>query len=164
MLRQNGDFLIRTTEPTAGSHRAYVLSVMVQQEKEELGYSIERYGFDTIPEMINHHVTKGESITKNNDQTVLRHAVQRQDWELQHDQVECTKKLGEGAFGEVHKGTLKLKTGGPKVNVAVKMAKLEPGPGFANAPQSVAHTDKGRSSKKQHKKDKPPRAKKTSMS
>uniref|UniRef100_A0A183G4K6 Protein kinase domain-containing protein n=1 Tax=Heligmosomoides polygyrus TaxID=6339 RepID=A0A183G4K6_HELPZ len=35
-----------------------------------------------------------------------------------------TKKLGEGAFGEVHMGKLKLKNGS-KVTVAIKLAKLE---------------------------------------
>lgn len=37
MLRSNGDFLVRTTEPVAGQPRAFVLSVMVQQEKEDQG-------------------------------------------------------------------------------------------------------------------------------
>ncbi|KAK6013344.1 hypothetical protein OSTOST_21369, partial [Ostertagia ostertagi] len=55
---------------------------------------------------------------------ILRNPVVRQSWELSHDDVELTKKLGEGAFGEVHMGKLKLKGGG-KATVAVKLAKLE---------------------------------------
>ncbi|KJH39866.1 hypothetical protein DICVIV_14237 [Dictyocaulus viviparus] len=37
MLRINGDFLVRTTEPVAGKPRALVLSVMVKQEFEDQG-------------------------------------------------------------------------------------------------------------------------------
>lgn len=62
----------------------------------------------------------------------------RQSWELEHDTVQCTKKLGEGAFGEVSSahllvvydvvqvcmGTYHTK-GGSTVKVAVKTAKLE---------------------------------------
>ncbi|KAI6219126.1 Tyrosine-protein kinase [Aphelenchoides besseyi] len=136
MLRSNGDFLVRSTEPVAGQPRAFVLSIMVQQEKDDLGikhyviqyhggkYSIERWSFNSIPEMINHHLHKGDSVSKTNDQVILRNPILRQSWELSHDDVESTKKLGEGAFGEVHKGKLRLKNG-QKVDVAIKMAKLE---------------------------------------
>lgn len=37
MLRNNGDFLVRTTEPVAGQPRAFVLSVMFRQELEDQG-------------------------------------------------------------------------------------------------------------------------------
>lgn len=37
MLRNNGEFIVRTTEPVAGQPRAFVISVMVSEEKEELG-------------------------------------------------------------------------------------------------------------------------------
>ncbi|KAI6212640.1 hypothetical protein M3Y94_00050000 [Aphelenchoides besseyi] len=111
MLRSNGDFLVRSTEPVAGQPRAFVLSIMVQQEKDDLGYSIERWSFNSIPEMINHHLHKGDSVSKTNDQVILRNPILRQSWELSHDDVESTKKLGEGAFGEVHKGKLRLKNG-----------------------------------------------------
>jgi len=116
MLRTNGDFLVRTTEPVAGQPRAFVLSVMVQQEREDQGikhyviqrangkFSIERWSFDSIPDMISHHLNRGESVSKSNDQVILRTAILRQGWELTHDEVEVTKKLGEGAFGEVSLG------------------------------------------------------------
>ncbi|KAK0405116.1 hypothetical protein QR680_017803 [Steinernema hermaphroditum] len=135
MLRANGDYLVRTTEPVAGQPRAYVLSVMYRQEDEERGikhyviqrsggkYTIEKYGFDTIPAMVEYHVTKKESLVKAFE-VILRKPVVRQTWELSHDDIMVTKKLGEGAFGEVSKGTLKLKNG-VKVDVAIKLAKLE---------------------------------------
>uniref|UniRef100_A0A7E4UW54 Tyrosine-protein kinase n=1 Tax=Panagrellus redivivus TaxID=6233 RepID=A0A7E4UW54_PANRE len=135
MLKHNGDFLLRTSEPNAGE-RAVILSIMVHEDKEDMGMkhfvirkigikvSIERYAFDTVTEMINFHLAKGEPISSKDTDTILRTPIGRQAWELGHDDVESTKKLGEGAYGEVHMGKLRLKSG-VKVNVAIKMAKLE---------------------------------------
>ncbi|VDM85942.1 unnamed protein product [Strongylus vulgaris] len=39
ILRHNGDFLVRTTEPVAGQPRAFVLSVMFKEEFEDQGVS-----------------------------------------------------------------------------------------------------------------------------
>lgn len=46
------------------------------------------------------------------------------NWELTHDQITLEKKLGEGAFGEVHSGKLKLKNK-RIAEVAVKVAKSD---------------------------------------
>ncbi|ETN77564.1 protein tyrosine kinase [Necator americanus] len=73
--------------------------------------------------MIEHHLNKKESISRANE-VILRTPILRQNWEHAHEDVELTKKLGEGAFGEVHMGKLKLRNG-RKVDVAVKLAKLE---------------------------------------
>jgi len=140
MLRTNGDFLVRSTEPVSGQPRAFVLSVMAHQDKEDHGikhyviqqvsgkFMIERGVFDSIPDMINHHLLKGESITKSDDQVILRSPILRQGWELTHEEVEVTKKLGEGAFGEVSLGRLIISRKGnvtQSIDVAIKLAKLE---------------------------------------
>ncbi|WKY09856.1 hypothetical protein Q1695_002314 [Nippostrongylus brasiliensis] len=136
MLRNNGDFLVRTTEPVPGQPRAFVLSVMFRQELEDQGikhfvitnlpsgkFSIEKYAFDSVSQMVEHHLNKKDSISRANE-VILRTPILRQNWEHAHEDVELTKKLGEGAFGEVHMGKLKLRNG-RKVDVAVKLAKLE---------------------------------------
>ncbi|CAJ0930242.1 unnamed protein product, partial [Mesorhabditis belari] len=137
MLTRKGDFLVRTTEPVAGQPRAFVLSVMWDPSRgEEQGIkhfvvkqheggkiSIEKFTFDSITAMIQYHIKQKESISKQSN-VFLGAPIGRQPWELNHVDIECTKKLGEGAFGEVHKGKLKLK-GGKIVDVAVKLAKLE---------------------------------------
>uniref|UniRef100_A0A8R1IM52 SH2 domain-containing protein n=1 Tax=Caenorhabditis japonica TaxID=281687 RepID=A0A8R1IM52_CAEJA len=99
MLRKNGDFLVRSTEPKQGEARQYVLSAMHNEEAEDAGIKhyvlrlsannqifLETKGFDTTP-------------------------IVKQEWEIEHSQVELTKKLGEGAFGEVWKGKITLKNG-----------------------------------------------------
>lgn len=39
MMKKNGDFLVRTTEPVAGQARAFVLSIMLNAPLEEQGVS-----------------------------------------------------------------------------------------------------------------------------
>uniref|UniRef100_A0AC34RT72 Tyrosine-protein kinase n=1 Tax=Panagrolaimus sp. JU765 TaxID=591449 RepID=A0AC34RT72_9BILA len=136
MLRSKGDFVIRLSEPKAGDSRQLIVSIMVHEEQEEHGIKhfvvrkvnekvmIEKYGFNTVPEMIKFHMDRRESLTHRDQDAILKTPVPRQGWELCHDDVTPTKKLGEGAYGEVHMGKLKLKTG-IIVNVAIKMAKLE---------------------------------------
>uniref|UniRef100_A0A7E4VJK8 Tyrosine-protein kinase n=1 Tax=Panagrellus redivivus TaxID=6233 RepID=A0A7E4VJK8_PANRE len=136
MLKNNGDFVLRVSEPRPGDERTLIISMMAHEDKEENGikhfvirrannkYIVEKYGFNTVQEMINHHVSKGESLTSKDNEAIIRTPVTRQTWELSHDDIESTKKLGEGAYGEVHMGKLKLKSG-VKVNVAIKLAKLE---------------------------------------
>lgn len=85
-------------------------------------YTIEKYGFDSVPEMINFHLNKHESLVKNAE-VFLTTPILRQTWELHHEDVEPTKKLGEGAFGEVHLGRLRLRNG-RKVDVAIKLVFL----------------------------------------
>ncbi|VDM73325.1 unnamed protein product [Strongylus vulgaris] len=84
---------------------------------------IEKYAFESVSSMVEYHLNKKDSLTKAQE-IILRNPITRQSWELSHDDVELTKKLGEGAFGEVHMGKLKLKSGA-KVTVAIKLAKLE---------------------------------------
>uniref|UniRef100_A0A914RQU8 Protein kinase domain-containing protein n=1 Tax=Parascaris equorum TaxID=6256 RepID=A0A914RQU8_PAREQ len=35
--------------------------------------------------------------------TVLKRPITRQPWELSHDDITMVEKIGEGAFGEVHR-------------------------------------------------------------
>ncbi|CAB3408984.1 unnamed protein product [Caenorhabditis bovis] len=134
MLTRSGEYLVRSTEPVKGQKRQYVLSAVPENEctpthfvlHEAYGkIFVETKGFETISKLVEHHVNTKEPInTKDKHSVILRSPVNRQSWELSHDDVLLTKKLGEGAFGEVWKGTLN-RNGEPSVQVAVKTAKLE---------------------------------------
>uniref|UniRef100_A0A7E4ZRR0 Tyrosine-protein kinase n=1 Tax=Panagrellus redivivus TaxID=6233 RepID=A0A7E4ZRR0_PANRE len=134
MLKRDGDFLIRTTEPRAGQPRSYVLSIQTAEAKEgegvrhfviagaaESGYCISKTKvFPDLPSLVRAH----HRVPITDDQNfILRNGINRQGWELSHEDIEYVKKLGEGAFGEVSLGKLLYR--GDKVDVAIKMAKLE---------------------------------------
>ncbi|PIO56106.1 hypothetical protein TELCIR_22499, partial [Teladorsagia circumcincta] len=51
---------------------------------------------------------------------ILKYPIKQQPWEYNHGDVQQGKLLGEGAFGEVRAGTLKLKSG-RTVEVAIKV-------------------------------------------
>ncbi|KAK6036927.1 hypothetical protein COOONC_25568, partial [Cooperia oncophora] len=55
----------------------------------------------------------------NNADIMLKRGVGLAKWEIQHKQVTTGKLLGQGAFGEVKKGTL-LRSSGRSVPVAIK--------------------------------------------
>uniref|UniRef100_A0A8R1I8F5 Tyrosine-protein kinase n=1 Tax=Caenorhabditis japonica TaxID=281687 RepID=A0A8R1I8F5_CAEJA len=134
MLRKNGDFLVRSTEPKQGEARQYVLSAMHNEEAEDAGIKhyvlrlsannqifLETKGFDTVSLLVQHYLSTKEPIKK---MVVLKTPIVKQEWEIEHSQVELTKKLGEGAFGEVWKGKITLKNGHVE-DAAIKSAKLE---------------------------------------
>ncbi|CEF67351.1 Tyrosine-protein kinase Fps85D [Strongyloides ratti] len=134
MLKQVGDFLVRLSEPIAGQQRANILSVMIRQDPPDIKhyvikktshgkYVIEKYSFDSIIELIDHHMKTKESITNNSNVTIER-PISKKIWELSHDTIVTTKKLGEGAFGEVCLGTWSARNN-QQIKVAVKVAKLE---------------------------------------
>ncbi|KAI6233069.1 Tyrosine-protein kinase [Aphelenchoides fujianensis] len=138
MLRGTGDFLVRTTEPTAGRPRCFVLSLQLNGKLEEAGikhyvvnrnrqnkFVIDFYGFDSVADLVSHHTGRQDPVSRSCPESVLKTPVLRQAWELTHEEIEVTKKLGEGAFGEVSLGRLTRKNSGQVLNVAIKLAKLE---------------------------------------
>uniref|UniRef100_A0A8R1IKU6 Protein kinase domain-containing protein n=1 Tax=Caenorhabditis japonica TaxID=281687 RepID=A0A8R1IKU6_CAEJA len=101
----------------------------VIREGESHKVYVDQKGFDTIVELVRYYAMSKEPICTKDKRirVILNKPIERQKWELQHEDVELTKKLGEGAFGEVWKGKLLRVTGpdGSPAPVAVKTAKLE---------------------------------------
>ncbi|KAM4753842.1 tyrosine-protein kinase Fer isoform 5-T19 [Cyanocitta cristata] len=81
-------------------------------------YRFEGTGFPTIPQLIEHHYTTKQVITKKSGVVLLNPVVKDKKWVLNHEDVTLGELLGKGNFGEVYKGTLKDKT-----PVAVKTCK-----------------------------------------
>ncbi|XP_069043210.1 tyrosine-protein kinase Fer isoform X1 [Lepisosteus oculatus] len=122
LLKQQGDFLVRESHGKPGE---YVLSVFSDGQRRHFiiqfadnQYRFEGTGFATIPQLIEHHYTTKQVITKKSGVVLLNPVVKDKKWILNHEDVILAELLGKGNFGEVFKGTLKDKT-----PVAVKTCK-----------------------------------------
>uniref|UniRef100_A0A672K4F1 Tyrosine-protein kinase n=1 Tax=Sinocyclocheilus grahami TaxID=75366 RepID=A0A672K4F1_SINGR len=119
LLKQQGDFLVRESHGKPGE---YVLSVFSDGQRRhfiiqfaENQYRFEGTGFPTIPQLIEHHYTTKQVITKKSGVVLLN---PDKKWILNHEDVILGELLGKGNFGEVFRGTLRDKT-----LVAVKTCK-----------------------------------------
>uniref|UniRef100_A0A8C2H8G5 Tyrosine-protein kinase n=1 Tax=Cyprinus carpio TaxID=7962 RepID=A0A8C2H8G5_CYPCA len=120
LLKQQGDFLVRESHGKPGE---YVLSVFSDGQRRHFiiqfadnQYRFEGTGFPTIPQLIEHHYTTKQVITKKSGVVLLNPVIKK--WILNHEDVILGELLGKGNFGEVFRGTLRDKT-----LVAVKTCK-----------------------------------------
>ncbi|XP_013886728.1 tyrosine-protein kinase Fer [Austrofundulus limnaeus] len=123
LLRQQGDFLVRESHGKPGE---YVLSVFSDDQRRHFiiqyadnQYRFEGTGFSTIPQLIEHHFTTKQVITKKSGVILLNPVAKDKKWILNHEDVVLGELLGKGNFGEVFKGTLQR----DKIPVAVKTCK-----------------------------------------
>ncbi|XP_072309497.1 tyrosine-protein kinase Fer isoform X2 [Eucyclogobius newberryi] len=123
LLRAQGDFLVRESHGKPGE---YVLSVFSEGQRRhfiiqyaDAQYRFEGTGFSTIPQLIEHHVSSKQVITKKSAVVLLRPVVKDKKWILNHEDVTLGDLLGKGNFGEVYKGALVR----DKTPVAVKTCK-----------------------------------------
>ncbi|XP_042365287.1 tyrosine-protein kinase Fer isoform X2 [Plectropomus leopardus] len=123
LLRQQGDFLVRESHGKPGE---YVLSVFSDEQRRhfiiqyaDAQYRFEGTGFSTIPQLIEHHFSTKQVITKKSGVVLLSPVVKDKKWILNHEDVALGELLGKGNFGEVFKGTLQR----DKTPVAVKTCK-----------------------------------------
>uniref|UniRef100_A0A8C2DIC5 Tyrosine-protein kinase n=1 Tax=Cyprinus carpio TaxID=7962 RepID=A0A8C2DIC5_CYPCA len=122
LLKQQGDFLVRESHGKPGE---YVLSVFSDGQRRHFiiqfadnQYRFEGTGFPTIPQLIEHHYTTKQVITKKSGVVLLNPVIKDKKWILNHEDVILGELLGKGNFGEVFRGTLRDKT-----LVAVKTCK-----------------------------------------
>ncbi|XP_006913445.2 tyrosine-protein kinase Fer isoform X1 [Pteropus alecto] len=122
LLKQQGDFLVRESHGKPGE---YVLSVYSDGQRRHFiiqfvdnMYRFEGTGFSNIPQLIEHHYTTKQVITKKSGVVLLNPIPKDKKWVLNHEDVTLGELLGKGNFGEVYKGVLKDKT-----DVAVKTCK-----------------------------------------
>ncbi|XP_078127080.1 tyrosine-protein kinase Fer isoform X1 [Sander vitreus] len=123
LLRQQGEFLVRESHGKPGE---YVLSVFSDEQRRHFiiqyadsQYRFEGTGFSTIPQLIEHHFSTKQVITKKSGVVLLNPVVMDKKWILNHEDVVLGELLGKGNFGEVFKGTLQR----DKMAVAVKTCK-----------------------------------------
>ncbi|WKY11205.1 hypothetical protein Q1695_003062 [Nippostrongylus brasiliensis] len=67
-------------------------------------YYVRLYGFKLVSGLIEYH--RRNKIPFDEEGTIIKRAIKRAEWQLNHEQIVKTKKLGDGAFGDVYKGVL----------------------------------------------------------
>ncbi|EYC02570.1 hypothetical protein Y032_0099g3186 [Ancylostoma ceylanicum] len=127
LLTEDGQFLVRVTEPQPGMGLKTVLSsrwngknhhfVIIEQKGK---VSIESVEFASILEMIHYYLREKKPITESTG-ALLTTPIPRQKWELRHESISLGEFLAEGAFGGVYAGVLTV--GDRKYQVAVKVNK-----------------------------------------
>uniref|UniRef100_A0A915BNE0 Tyrosine-protein kinase n=1 Tax=Parascaris univalens TaxID=6257 RepID=A0A915BNE0_PARUN len=135
LLVHTGDFLVRISEPKAGSPRQIIISVVnddtqenkmrhivVQQAPNGKFMTDPRKSFDSVPELVEYFRSTKEPVIAKVKNAILLNSIKRAPWELKHEDITLVNKLGEGAFGEVHSGKYKMPSG-RVVDVAIKLAK-----------------------------------------
>ncbi|CAD5229103.1 unnamed protein product [Bursaphelenchus okinawaensis] len=130
MLKEPGDFLLRCTSTSSQGQRQTCLSVMGNNGYVEhfmirnVGgqfFLTEQVGFPSVINLANHYLLK--KLPFGSPPVMLNKPVCRQDWEFHPEQVNCGKVLGQGAFGQVFHGKLRIKPN-EEVEVAVKTMKV----------------------------------------
>ncbi|KAF1770124.1 hypothetical protein GCK72_001942 [Caenorhabditis remanei] len=143
-LQNPGDYLLRVSEVVEGEtkvNREVILSLIPivvlgkdeEDKKKCRNVCIKRVQqsnkffceitrtFESISDLITFYTKNTGACSAGTFQ--LKNPILQQPWEFMHSDVTVGEKLGEGAFGKVCSGTLKLKDG-TSVEVAIKMTKV----------------------------------------
>ncbi|VDK37756.1 unnamed protein product [Taenia asiatica] len=67
------------------------------------GWSFEDYEFPTLRDLIEYHMRTGKPVTHSSG-AILLNPISRPDWQLDNKDVILLEKIGQGNFGEVHRG------------------------------------------------------------
>uniref|UniRef100_A0A7E4VCE8 Tyrosine-protein kinase n=1 Tax=Panagrellus redivivus TaxID=6233 RepID=A0A7E4VCE8_PANRE len=124
LLKKDGDFLVRKTD--VANKTKYAVSVYGKGRIRHilLNYKDNQWAIrdtkrKTIIELIEAFVENKSPVQT--DGTVLLAGAPRPDYYILHEHIELGKKLGGGAFGDVHIGV--YKKANENVDVAIKMLK-----------------------------------------
>ncbi|CAJ0592505.1 unnamed protein product [Cylicocyclus nassatus] len=127
LLTEDGQFLVRVTEPQPGMGLKTVLSsrwhgknhhfVIIEHNGKVL---IEGMEFLSILQMVQYYIREQKPLTQSTGALLIM-PIPRQRWELRHESIALGHLLAEGAFGGVYAGVLTI--GLKKYPVAVKVNK-----------------------------------------
>ncbi|KAK6753293.1 hypothetical protein RB195_012720 [Necator americanus] len=79
--------------------------IFIKYSRRAKLYYVRLFGFKLVSGLIEYH--KRHKIPIDEEGSVLRRAIKKADWQLNHEQIIKTKRLGSGAFGDVYKGILR---------------------------------------------------------
>uniref|UniRef100_A0A0M3IV69 SH2 domain-containing protein n=1 Tax=Ascaris lumbricoides TaxID=6252 RepID=A0A0M3IV69_ASCLU len=105
LLLNDGDFLLlellgEITLSLAVRNANRILHFIINQDDEKY-YYIEEHREKTVHDLMEWHKSTKTPITSAS-QAILKNGILKPKWILKNSAIRMTKKLGEGAFGEVH--------------------------------------------------------------
>ncbi|CAL8359500.1 tyrosine-protein kinase Fes/Fps [Gadus morhua] len=110
LLRGDGEFLVRRSQGKAENvlsvHWAGSCRHFLIQQNNNL-YRLDKEQFATVPLLINHLISSGQTVTAKTD-IFLKTPVVKDKWVLEHDDVILGPSIGRGNFGEVYSGRLRF--------------------------------------------------------
>ncbi|KAK6053965.1 hypothetical protein COOONC_08529 [Cooperia oncophora] len=130
LVADQGDFLIRELEPEEGRGPMPCLTVRLKgqlrdypihtvQLADALAFTIDGTNKGrTVVGLIQKHYEQKVPLP---DEALLVKPIPKQPWELTKDKIQLLSKLGEGAFGEVWRGTFR-KSATQSIPAAIKVS------------------------------------------
>lgn len=87
-------------------HRGRVLHLLIRRTEKKRLFWVLDYAFSSVPDLVQFHFHRRVPVA--HDECLITTPVYKGDWQLNHEQVDRTVKLGSGAFGEVYKGSMQI--------------------------------------------------------
>ncbi|WKY08835.1 hypothetical protein Q1695_001760 [Nippostrongylus brasiliensis] len=116
LTTKDGEFLVRKTEVKGKEGAKLHLKI---HEMRRL-YWMKTYCFESVQSLIRYHMSMKVAVYED---VLLKSYVVREQWQLYHEQIVINERIGNGAFGEVFKGTLTVGLFTKPIEVAVKTLK-----------------------------------------
>ncbi|KIH62743.1 protein tyrosine kinase [Ancylostoma duodenale] len=109
LLLRVGDFLVRQAvraeNKSAVAKGGGVVLTNKTDEEIEVRLLTSELVQSILLGLIEYH--KRHKIPIDEENTIIKRAIKKADWQLNHEQIIKTKRLGSGAFGDVYKGILR---------------------------------------------------------
>uniref|UniRef100_A0AC35TRN5 Tyrosine-protein kinase n=1 Tax=Rhabditophanes sp. KR3021 TaxID=114890 RepID=A0AC35TRN5_9BILA len=105
-------YIVTVMSDSKLTHHAILLT------RDKGHFWIKKYCFESIPELIRYHVEHNEPIKKD---IYIKKWVERNAWQINHEQVRITDYLGSGNFGYVYDGILNKGSFSKSIPVAIKV-------------------------------------------
>ncbi|KJH50137.1 SH2 domain protein [Dictyocaulus viviparus] len=127
-VSKDGEFMLR--KALVNGKESYIVTVRweteklhlkIQQNRAEKLYWLRTFCFNKIQDLIRFHLQVGVPVYREN--VILKSYVEREQWQLYHEQIALGDVLGCGEFGLVYKGTLTVGLFTKPQEVAVKTLK-----------------------------------------
>lgn len=129
LLKEEGDYILRKTE----RHGEIILALSTRSNgqilhfivnRDDKGFYFEKYRRATVSDLVAYHLLNQFPISKKS-KAVIKKAIDRPEWLLNHDDIKLAKRLGQGAFGNVYEAEMSTAKGTDRVAVKTMRGEVD---------------------------------------